>query len=318
MSCSIVLFGFIFLYILLHISPDNRYIEVQDEFYQYLATPLLGFFLSAMSSFGFPFLIKRLPLPPRSNLLLLTFIRTLNVFFFPVVCAIWLSSNCLNGWRKFWTLCSISGYWSIRIDYNLYALRDSDICDMSFEWHSNNCMREVFRLLMELNVAKMVSNMILSFVIFLYAWAKEHGKLPWQRFGYGTNRSLQKTIGKEFASLLMLVDYFLIWGGILPILSIMAYCAVVNHSFVFTHYLEMGYERQHCDYAHAVKLLYFSIFISQVMISMFLYPQKHSGLPSFMFFTYVSMIAMHWAYTFYDWKIFREKPSKKPLTSINC
>ena len=87
---------------------------------------------------------------------------------------------------------------------------------------------------------------------------------------------------------------FELWGSICPILSILAYGSIINNALTFKVYQYLEFKMKQVDYSLAIYPLYGSVFFSQILMALFLYPDKQSGIPSFMFTTYCISAPMIW------------------------
>ena len=103
--------------------------------------------LSLMGSYGFPKLVQRLNLSPRISGLVLTIVRILNTFWLPILSTIYLSRNCRNGWKTYWSVCSSKDFPICSNDWPFQCfLRQEDLCGSGFRSPINHCMRDIFRL----------------------------------------------------------------------------------------------------------------------------------------------------------------------------
>ena len=103
--------------------------------------------------------------------------------------------------------------------------------------------------------------------------------------------------------------FFELWGSICPILSILAYGSIINNALTFKVYQYLEFKMEQVDYSLAIYPLYGSVFFSQILMTSFLYPHKQSGIPPFMFATYLISAPMPWLmfaiYSYWEHKYVR-------------
>ena len=87
---------------------------------------------------------------------------------------------------------------------------------------------------------------------------------------------------------------FELWGAICPLLSILAFGSIVNNALTFKIYHYLEFEMKEVDYSLAIYPLYGSVFFSQILMALFLYPEKQSGIPSIVFIVYLISVPLCW------------------------